>query len=133
VFVVTLLIDLLHDRRFPLQNTPSYDELDVWYQEIRSILKHPAFERVLAEIRDLPPIEALPVAFTRLTPKALAAEGVPIREGTIITILASQEAIGPLISPPDGPILRISADFCLPTIPPRWIRFLVIGEVGYDS
>jgi len=84
-----------------LQNTPSNDELDASYKALRNVVEHSEFQRVLAEIQSLLPIERLQAAFTQLTTQALAAKGIPIPAGLTITTHASQDSASPSISTAD--------------------------------
>lgn len=78
-----------------MQNTPNYDGVDASYQALRNVVTNPEFQRVLAEIQNLPPIERLQAAFTQLTPQVLAAGGIPIPAEFSITTRASERSAGP--------------------------------------
>ena len=88
----------------PLQNMPPDDELDASYKALRSVVTHPEFKNVLAEIKSLsPPNERLQAAFTKLTIPVLTARGIPTPAGLRITIRASQEdSTGPTTSTADA-------------------------------
>jgi len=112
-----------------MSNTLPSDDLDAWYQQVRSIVKHPAFQKTLAEIKSLPFNEGLQVAFTQLTPNVLTAQKVPIPKGTIISIRASQDATALT----DGkPLIQVRAMICLPFVP-VWLDLLVLSSDGATS
>jgi hypothetical protein len=109
-----------------MSNTPSSDDLDVWYQQVRSIVKHPAFQKTLAEIKSLPFNEGLQVAFTQMTPDVLTVQNVPIPKGTIISIRAFQDATALTA---DKPLIQIRAMICLPWVP-QWFDLLLLSSDG---
>ena len=74
-----------------MQNMPSHDELDASYQALRNIITHPEFQKVLTEIQNVPPSERLQALSTHLAPKALAAKGIQIPEGSNITMHISHD------------------------------------------
>jgi|SRR6266436_8897103 len=103
---------------------PSDDELDASYQALRSVVTHPEFQSVLAEIEKLPQIERLQATFTQLTPQTLAARGIPIPAGLSITTDASQDSAGPTTNTADvaatrqntshRPVSYIGTRVCIP-------------------
>ncbi len=113
---------------------PSDEELDEKYQALKKLVTNPEFQRVLAEIRSLPPIERLRAAFTQLTVQAFVVRGIPTPVGLTISISASQEdSVGPRASTADvaaagqnpigGPVLQLKAVFWVFDL--HWSTFLI--------
>ena len=96
----------------PLQHT-SPDDKDALYQELIDFLMHPEFQKVLAEIRSLPPDEGLQAALKQLSPKELATMSIPIPEDLRITTSASWHT--------GEPLPEVQATVCIgpPPCPPR--------------
>jgi hypothetical protein len=64
---------------------PSPEELDNMFQAFKAILAHPEFQRALEELQSLPEEQRPQAVSIQLTPEALMARGVPIRQGMTIT------------------------------------------------
>jgi hypothetical protein len=90
----------------PLLNMSSHegpdDGLDAAFQTLKAFVTNPAFQRVLAEIRSLPPLERVQEAFARLTVQALAAQGIEVPKDLTITTRASERSASPRTSTADG-------------------------------
>lgn len=110
-----------------MENASSFGNLDAWYQQVRSIVMHPSFQRIVEEIQSLPFEEGLQVAFTQLTPQVLTAQNVPIPAGTLISIRASQDA-APL--PDSGRSITVRAQICLPPPLPQVCLDIVLFSSG---
>jgi hypothetical protein len=78
-----------------MQNTLSGEQLEASYQALRSVVTHPEFQSVVAEIRSLPVSERLQESLTRLTPQALAARGIPVPEGFSVITYAPAHSVNP--------------------------------------
>src|SRR5437868_4770406 len=76
----------------PLENTPSHEGIDTSYQALKNVITNPEFQRVLAEIQSLPPIERVQAAYTQLTAQALATRGIPIPAQFSITTNTSEKS-----------------------------------------
>jgi hypothetical protein len=100
-FVITLLPGLLSDWRFPLQNTPSYDELDPSWQALKKVMTDPEFQKVLQEIGGLRSSERVQALFTQLTPQALEARGIQFPAGFSITTSVSWHRADPTVGTTD--------------------------------
>lgn len=59
-------------------NIPSSEELDSMFQELKTVLTHPEFQKAFDEVASLPVEQRVPAVFTKLTLGALAARGVQI-------------------------------------------------------
>jgi hypothetical protein len=94
VFVVTLFPGILNDRRFPLQNIPSHEELDTLFQALKDIVTHSEFQAVVAELQSLPPEELSHAVSTQLTQEALKVRGIPIPDRFTLTV----NEIGPSVA-----------------------------------
>jgi hypothetical protein len=112
----------------PMPDMRSFENLDAWFQQVRSIVMHPAFQQILTEIQNLPFEEGLQAAFTQLTPQVLTARNVPIPAGTLISIRASQDAT----FTPGGAAGRsiiARAQICLPLVP-QWFDLQLLSSGG---
>jgi hypothetical protein len=81
-----------------MPNLPTSEELDTIFQAFKAVLAHPEFQKTLEEIQGLPEDQRSQAASTQLTPQALMARGIPIRQGMSITT--------PNIKTPDNPTAR---------------------------
>jgi hypothetical protein len=81
-----------------LDNTPSNEGMDASYQALKNVITNPEFQKALAEIQSLPPIERLQAAYTQLTAQALAARGITIPAQFSITTNTSEKSTNSTIS-----------------------------------